>query len=233
MSTNVLLREHALETVNAMLMDKLISAQDLRKFIPQEINTTEPEYLRQEMESWYRTLGIEELIKEKFSLKLPYFTRQEIQEAYENNEIILCVPKGISRKQLGMLFNLSSWALEDELVGQTTEIEDFWFKAKNTLTPEHTDKPGNEIKRIYEKEGKLGMSLERYMAFVARMRYLHGQTPDLKLKTWITHGRYEGKAMLVAGFDSKSKFSVHGWMPNFHTPQVGGRYVIIPDHLYI
>lgn len=75
------------------------------------------------------------------------------------------------------------------------------------------------------------MSLERYMVFIARMRYLTGQTPDLKTKVWLTHGRYEGKAMLISGFDSNRKLSVHGWMPNFQSPLVGCRSIFIPDHI--
>ena len=37
--------------------------------------------------------------------------------------------------------------------------------------------------------------------------------------------------MLIAGFDSHLKFSVHGWLPQFHSPLSGARYVSIPDHL--
>ncbi len=233
MSTTTLLRKHALEAVKAMVADEVISVQDLKNFVPNESDLTNPEYLRNEMETWFKTLGIEQLTGKKFSLKLPYFTREEIEEAYNNNEIILCVPEGITRKQLAKLFNLESWAIHDELVGEATEVEDFWFKTKNTLEPEHLDKEGREIKRIYEKEGKLGMSLERYMTFIARIRYLTGETPDLKHKTWLIRGRYERKAMLIAGFDSNRKFSAHSWMPNFHSPKAGGRYVIIPDHLYL
>jgi len=225
------LRTTTLETIQAMLDDGLISSQDFMRFTVNEVDKTSPEFVRFEMENWYRTCGIENILKRNFSLKLPYFTQDEIKELYENDEILLCVPQGISRKDLGQLFNLRSWALEDELVSQTDEIEDFWFKMKKSFTPDYLDKPGTEVKRVIQNEGKLGMSLERYMVFIARMRYLTGKTPDKKHKVWITHGKYESKAMLIAGFDSKENFSVHGWMPNFHSPMVGGRYVFIPDHI--
>lgn len=229
----ILLREQALETIRAMVEDKIISPQDLRKFIPREKDIYDPEYVREEMETWYKTLGIREVIGGDFGLKLPYFSREEIKAAYENDEMLLCVPKGITRRQLGLLFKLKSWVLTDELVGNTTEIEDFWFKTKNSAIPEHLDKPGREIRKLFENENKLGMSLERYMIFVARYRYLTGKTPDVTHKTWITNGKYDGKGMLIAGFDSRNNFSVHGWLPHFHTPQLGGRYVSIPDHLYV
>ncbi|HHV28106.1 hypothetical protein [Acetivibrio mesophilus] len=225
------IRNTTLETLQAMLDDGLISSQDLMRFRVNEIDKTDPEFVRYEMEAWYKTLGIENLIGRNFSLKLPYFTQEEIKELYENDEILLCVPRGITRKELGKLFNLESWALEDELISPTTEIEDFWFKMKKSFAPDFLDKTGTEVKRVMQNEGKLGLSLERYMVFIARMRYLTGTTPDSKYKVWITHGRYESKAMLIAGFDCNNKFSVHGWMPHFHSPLVGGRYVFIPDHI--
>ncbi len=234
MGDNLNLRGQTLDTIQSFINDGIIYEQDLMRFKQsKQTDMTDPEYLRLDMENWYKALGVEYITNDKFSLSLPYFTKEEIQEAYDNNEIIMCVPKGLSKKQLGKLFNFDSWALEDNLITDTREIEDFWFKMKKTFLPEHLDKKGVEIKRIYQKENKLGMSLERYMVFIARLRFLTSETPDVNHKVWITRGYYEGKAMLIAGFDSNGKFSVHGWLKNFNSPYVGGRYVIIPDHLYI
>ncbi|PJI06525.1 MULTISPECIES: hypothetical protein [Clostridium] len=220
-----------LDTIEAMIDEGIILKDDLIRFTNKKLDNTNPEYIRFEMENWYKTLGIENILGRKFNLKLPYFTQEEIKDIYDSNEILLCVPKGITRKELGQLFNFNSWALDDELVSDTSEVEDFWFTTKCSLIPENFDKPGREIQRTYKNEGKLGMSLERYMVFIARMRYLTGKTPDTKYKIWLTHGKYEGNAMLIAGFDSKGKFSVHGWLPHFHTPLIGGRYVSIADHI--
>lgn len=231
MAANELLREQALKTIEVMLEDQLIQNEDMMRFQINEHDIFSAEYIRNEMENWYRTLGIEYLLKKKFSLRTPQFTKEEIKEASDNNEIILCVPQGISRRQLGKLFNIDNWTFENELVGNTPEFEDFWFTTKKTFEPEMLDKTGTEIQRTYKKEGKLGMNLERYLVFIARMRYLTRQTPDTKNKTWLTHGKYEGKTMLIAGFDSKGDFTSHGWLPQFHSPFVGGRYVWIPDHI--
>lgn len=102
------LRNHTLDTIGAMLDDGIIKGQDLRRFIGEEVDVCEPEYLRWKMEMWYRTLGIEYLSKGKFALQLPYFTKEEIKDAYDNNEVIVCVPKGIGVEVLGRLFNFSS-----------------------------------------------------------------------------------------------------------------------------
>jgi hypothetical protein len=227
------LKEQALTLIQALVDDQVVTPQDIARFATSTGDLTDPEYLRQDMENWYRTLGIEAVTGQRFTLKKPFFTHQELVEAYEQQEMIVCVPQGITRQQLAKLFNLSSWACDDELVTRTTETEDFWFKTRCSLVPDHLDKTGTEIRRIFEREGKLGMSLERYMAFVARTRYLTGKTPDLKYWVWLTRGRYDGKGMLIAGFDSSCKFSVHGWLPSFHAPLCGSRYVAIPDHLYV
>lgn len=226
-------RTMGLQIIDSMLDDKVISPADLKKYQAIGENIYHPESIRREMEAWYITLGIEYLIGEKFSLSLPYFTESEIEEMYKNNEMILCVPKGVSREVLGKLFNFDSWALSDSLVTSKVESNDFWFKMKISLKPERLDSQGRELKIVYENEGKLQLSLERYMVFAARMRYLYKETPDTLTKTWIIHNRYEKKAMLIAGFDSNGKFSVQAWMPNFNSPYVGGRYVEIVDHHYI
>ncbi len=227
------LREQALCLIKALVDEQVVNSQDLARFVTDTGDRTDPEYLRREMERWYRTLGIEAVINREFTLKKPYFTREEIIKAYERNEILLCVPAGITRQQLGTLFNLASWALNDELVTNTSEIEDVWFKTSCSLLPEYLDKTGLETQRLFQKEGTLGMSLERYMTFVARMRYLTGKTPDVNYWTWLTRGRYLKKSLLIAGFDSNLKFSVHGWLPQFHGSHCGARDISIPNHLYL
>lgn len=231
MKNNVEFEKNMLDTIQAMIQDGMLEQDSLVRFMSQEMNECNPEYVRFKMEEWYKTLGIEDILGREFTLQRPYFTEEEIKEAKDNGEILLCVPKGVTKKQLAQLFNFESWAFEDSCVSNTTETEDFWFTTKFSLEPDNTDKSGREIQRLLQKDGKLGMSLERYMVFVARMRYLTGNTPDTKSKVWLTHGRYEGKSMLITGFDSNKKLCVHGWMPNFHTPLVGSRYVFIPDHI--
>ncbi len=233
MGGTVITQKRALDTIGSMIKDGIIEEQDLLRFKHNKIAEFEPEYIRTEMEKWYKSLGIEYIIKKKLTLQLPYFTKEEIQEAVENDELILCVPKGVNKRQLGQLFCLDSWALADNLITDTTEENDFWFIMKKSQSVELKDKTGTEVKRSYEKDGKLGLTLERYLVFVARMRYLENITPDTDTKVWITRGAYEKSAMLIAGFDSEMKFSVHGWLKQFHSPYIGGRYVRIVDHHYV
>jgi len=181
--------------------------------------------------------GIERLelniyLREKFALQLPYFTKEEIKDAYDNNEVIVCVPKGIGVEVLGRLFNFSSWAFVDPLVNSKPEVEDFWFKTSCSIKPEYLDREGREIKSMYQRDGKLNMNLGRYLTFLAYMRY-KGTILDQLHKVWLPNSRYEKeKECFIAGLRFKMEMlAVHGWMPNFHSPLVGGRFVEIPDHI--
>lgn len=64
---------------------------------------------------------------------MPHFTKAEIQQAYESGDMIICLPKEITRKQLGELFHMNTWALTNEFVMDKIEIEDFWFQTKFLL----------------------------------------------------------------------------------------------------
>lgn len=217
--------------VQSLVEDDILAPQDLARFSPATTNPFDPEHVRVETETWYRTLGIEFVTRRPFSLEKPPFTEAELIEADRDGELVLCVPKEVTRQQLGRLFHLSSWALADDLVTAALETSDFWFKTKLSDTPTHLNKRGADVSELLDRERKLGMSLSRYMVFVARMRHLTGRTPDQNCWVWLTRSRYDQKGMLVAGFDSQGKFSVHGWLPNFQGPRCGLRYVAHPDHL--
>lgn len=226
------LRISTLEIISGMVKENIITGEDLKQFIGND-DENQPEYIRKEMEAWYKGLGIEVLTGQPFSLKLPYFSKEEIIQAKKDGNMILCVPKGINKTILGQLFHLDNWTLHESLITNTVEAEDFWFITKDELTPQNTDLPGREIKKLYGREGKLGMSLERYLVFVARTRYLYNKLPDTTSYTWLLNGKYDKTAFLVAGFDSEKKLAIHAWLPQFHSPKVGSRYVVIPEHLYV
>lgn len=225
------IRQHALGLIQAMIGDKIISDQDLLRFQTKTIDIYEPEFIRNEMERWYINYGIETVIKRKFTLDLPHFTKAEIQNAYEEGNMIICLPKGVTRKQLSELFHMKSWVATNEYVVDKVEIEDFWFQTKISTVPDYLDKTASEIRAIFSRENKLAMSLERYMVFVERMRSIYGILPDQKYKTWLLNSKYENSGILIAGQAPNQDLSAHAWMNNFHSPMVGARYVVIPDHI--
>lgn len=215
--------------MEALLKQGVIDAQDLSRYAKPITSETDPAFVQQELENWYHSLGIESIINRKLMLSQCPFTRDEIEEAYKNNEIILCVPKEVNRQQLAHLFRIETWALYDPLVPYTTEKEDFWFRTSSSLEPVYHNISGIEARHLFDAEAKQPFSLERYLVFIARIRHLTGKTPDYQHWTWLTHRSYDRSGMLIAGFDRNNSFSVHGWMPQFSASFLGARYCYKPD----
>ncbi len=133
--------------------------------------------------------------------------------------------------ELCKLFRYKLWINEDSLVSRHVEEEDLWFAAKIEKNPEYTDCMGREIQQIIKKSNLLNLTAERYIVLVNTLHVFYGMDIDDNYKTWIPMTRYEKKAMLIGGIDSNKKLSFQAWMPNFHTPYVGGRGIRICDHL--
>lgn len=221
---------NGIDLVMQLIKDGIVVKSDLIRYLQNNDSVSSPERLRDEMEFWYKNMGIETLTGSSFRLKIPYFTEDEIKELEHNGEMLLCLPGGINAAILAKLFHMDCWAFHDPLVTLNTEKDDFWFSVKKNFEPEFTDRTSREITKRYKDAGKLNMSIERYMVFLARMKYLTGKYPDTLHKVWLPNTRYENKGVLIAGIDSRSLFCAYPWMPNFHSPKVGGRYIFIVDH---
>lgn len=224
-------REEAVNFVRAMVTDGIILPQDLAPFTPRHSDPHDPEAVRQDWEVWYRGLGIETILDRRFTLDPCPFTAAEITSADQRGDLIICVPRGVTRAQLGMLVRLESWALADPLVSDTPETEDFWLQTPGASAPEHLGRSATDMRRALEDQRRLGFSLERYLVFAARYRSLHGRYPDLRYWTWLLRGRYDRSGMLIAGFDPLGRFSVHAWMPKFQASFLGCRWIEIPERL--
>jgi len=224
-------REEALKLVGALVADGIIAPRDLVQFAPHHDNPQDPEAVRQDWEQWYRGLGIEEVLDRSFTIDPCPFTAAEIEAAESAGELVLCVPRGVGRRELGELVRLRSWALDDRMVSDTPETEDFWFKTPGAAAPQHLGKSAVEVRRQFEDERKLGFSMERYLVFAARYRHLRGRYPDFRYWTWLLRGRYDRSGMLMVGFDPLGQLSVHAWMPKFQASFLGCRWIEIPDRL--
>lgn len=214
-----------------MLQDGSLKKSDLSRFTEIEEDETIPEVVRCKMERWYISLGIEDVIKRKLKLSAPYFTQDELKQIKENNEVLCCLPKGVTLSELCELFRCKLWINEDSLVSRHVEEEDLWFAAKIEKNPEYMDCMGREIQQIIKKNNLLNLTAERYIVLVNTLHVFCDMNIDDTYKTWIPMTRYEKKAMLIGGFDSNRKLSFQAWMPNFHTPYVGGRGIRICDHI--
>lgn len=221
-------KQCVLSLLEQLISQRVIQPSDIKRYVRDTVSATDPEYIREEMEKWYRNAGIEAIIGRKFSLAPCPFSETEIMEAQLNQELILCVPKGVTRQELGKLFYIDNWVLHDPLVTRVTEKEDTWFRTSMSMTPSHMKQTGLEVFHEFEEEKKLNFSLERYLVFIGRVRYLTGETPDSEYWIWLPHGRYDRSGMLIAGFDRNGTFNAHGWMPQFSASFLGARFGIPP-----
>jgi hypothetical protein len=224
-------RKTFLQLCEGLLQQGIISSTDLMRYVDRNPDKYDPENVRLELELWYKNLGIEAIIGRSLHLSECPFSKKEIEEAAAQNEVILCVPGAVSRADLGTLFRLDSWALHDRLVSKSIEKEDFWFKTSMSLSPGFLNMTGIEIKHKFLDEKKVLFSLERYLVFIGRVRFLLNQTPDQEYWIWLPHVPYDRSGMLMAGFDRFHTFNVHGWMPQFSASFNGARYGLLPEAL--
>ena len=225
------LKEAALSVITEMLKEEIITPADLLCYRSNEIDTDHPDEVRSQREHWYKTLGVEQITGKPFHLTRPYFYKEEIREFRERGELLCCLPKGLSAKDLSELFHFHTWAESSALVKQNPEEEDCWFFVKKSTQPELLDRTGREIQQVIKKQGDLNLTLERYLVLVASLYAFCGITTDEKYKTWLPNTKYEGRLMLIGGYDSAGQMSFHAWLPQFHSPYVGGRSIRICEHL--
>ncbi|PJI06506.1 MULTISPECIES: hypothetical protein [Clostridium] len=219
-------KQKILGLIEELVEEKVLNSFDFERYVKGAVDSNDPSYITHEMEEWYKDMGLEYITGKRLSLSECPFTREEIEETQKNGETILCVPKGISREDLGKLFRIDSWALHDQVVTRAPETEDCWFRTSMSLIPRHIRTTGVENAHRAEDENKLNFSLERYLVFIGRVRYLTGKNPDSQYWIWLPRGRYDRSGMLIAGFDRTGSFNVHGWMPQFSSGFVGARFGI-------
>ena len=217
-------KERILSMVDFMVSNGEIKPIELLRYTNMALNLTDPKDVQYEMENWYRAAGIERITKKRLVISPCPYSSEEIKKIYEMNNMLLCIPKGITRETLGKLFHFNSWALHDDLVTRVEEKEDLWFFTSKSLKPIWMKKSGIEITNTINENEYVHFSLERYIIFLARSLYLTGHLPDEEYWIWLTSGRYDRSGMLMAGIDRKGNFNVHGWMPQFSASFLGGRY---------
>lgn len=224
---STVIRDRALSLVEGLLADGTLTSLDLRRFVTGVEDPFEPEALRQDFESWFKAFGIEQVTGRRFSLGECPFTREELTAASSEGWIPVVSPQGLTLAEVSETLHLPTWATTDPLVTSPPEEEDLWFLTPGSLTPEDGNKSARELRKAYDAEGWLGLSLQRYMIVAARLRHLTGEAPDARWWTWIMRGRYDRSGFMIAGFDPNGSFSVHAWMPEFRAGFVGSRPIRI------
>ena len=225
------MNEIYMQLIKQLIDENKVDRKQIWSFVNEnQLDVNDPVLLRKEMENWYIGMGINDIIGGDFSLEKCPFTKEEIEKANNDGEMILCVPRNLTKKQLGKLFRIESWALDDVLAEESIEKHDLWFRTKASASPDFIRESGVDIIRRFREEKKVLFSLGIYLVFIARYRYIYNRTPDSEFWIWISKGRYDRSGMLIAGFDRCKKFNVHGWMPHFSSSFLGARYGELPEN---
>lgn len=219
----------ALAYIKSLLEAGVIRRTDLRALLEND-SRKRGEGVRDDLETWFRHAGMNLFVEGSFSLSQCPFTEQEIEEAEASGRMVLCVPRSISRQNLGRLLHLESWALSDGLVGRSggRDLDD-WFITDASPTPPHVNLSPKEALRLFDEQHVYGFSIERYLVFIARYRLLNETYPDYRWWTWLLSHKYDQSAYLIAGFDPNGVLSIHGWRKTFQADFVGARWVNLPE----
>jgi hypothetical protein len=226
-----LTKDRAIPLVQAFIADGILTGRDLARFVPSTDDPFEPESLRRDLEEWFVRLGIEIVTGRPFSLGPCPFEREELVQADRDGWLPLVSPKGLSLQDTSALFRFETWATTDPLVTSPPEEEDLWFLVPKTTTPGKGNVSAQEARKRGEADGYIGLSLQRYMIFAARMQFVTGELPDFRWWVWMLRGRYDRSGFLIAGFDPNQRFSVHAWMPSFRASFVGHRPVQVCERI--
>lgn len=194
-----------------------------------------PEQLKRELEDWFLQKGIEGVLGKRFSLSSCPFTEDEIELAEKRDELVLCLPKGLNREQLGELFGLENWSIGQKGIKENVEKEDLWFTTPKSRETPYLGKSAVELKDMFVKEGLEGLSLEMYLVFAAKMKDL-GLVTDLKKSSWLLRTTYdldERPLVLTAGFFSEDRMVADTRMPEDRIFNLGGRYVRVARRKFV
>ena len=211
--------------LNYMIQEQKISRNELMALSGNDQNSFDPKTVTAEMQAWCTTLGITQVTGRPLTLSPCPFSEEELRLMHQKNEMLICIPKGLTLQEMANLFRLESWAVKDPLVVSRKEKEDLWLKTSASPTPAFMGITGIEMKQLAEKNNWVLFSLLYYMAFIARFCYLFQKKPDYRYWIWLPKGRYDRSGMLIAGFDGNDHFNVHGWMPHFSASFLGARYL--------
>jgi hypothetical protein len=143
---------------------------------------------------------------------------KELRAADERNEIPLVVPAGLRREHLARAFGQRHWVFTEP--GMTSEEPDAGERWLLVSASDSLFKQGDSCVDACTAAGEAGLaglSLEEYVLFAYRLRYLTGVLPDRETWTWLPRTSY-ASLVVCAGFPDNSELFVNIWpSTEFHS----------------
>lgn len=171
-----------------------------------------PEWVRLDFEHWLAETGITAAIGvEPRRLPPCPFGADELRAADENDEIPVAIPAGLRREHLAKAFGIRHWAISEANVTSMDAGKPVWLLVSAREGLSFVGKSCTEAVVAAEKTGHTGLSLEEYVVFAQRFRYLTGCAPDSIDWTWLPRSAYATSLVPCGGFPAQNDIFVNVW----------------------
>lgn len=207
---NVSLSDSFVRLIEHSLRDGQVARRDILRTVCDTFYR--PEWVRLDLEQWLIQTGTMEAMGSAVrSLPPCPFTEQQLRAADENNEIAIVVPAGLRREHLAKAFDIRHWAISETDVALTGDSQGAWLLVSANDALSFLGKSCSEAVSEAEKSGHTGLSLEEYVLFAQRFRYLMGRLPDSTDWTWLPRSSYASSLVLCGGFPAYNDLFVNVW----------------------
>lgn len=171
-----------------------------------------PDWVRLDFEHWLGETGITGAIGVA-TQPLPRcpFSTEELRAADENGEIPVAMPAGLRREHLAAAFGIKHWAISEANVSSMEAGKPVWLLVSAREGLSFVGKSCTDAVAAAEKTGHTGLSLEEYVVFAQRYRYLTGRAPDSVDWTWLPRSAYATSLVPCGGFPAQNDIFVNVW----------------------
>jgi hypothetical protein len=171
-----------------------------------------PEWVRLDFEEWLARTGITAAMGDTAEGLPPCpFTRDDLRKADEADEIPIAIPSGLRREHLAKALGIRHWAISEANVTSIGSGEPVWLLVSAREGLSSLGKSCTEAVAAAEKSGYTGLSLEEYVVFAQRYRYLTGRAPDSVDWTWLPRSAYATSLVPCGGFPAHNDIFVNVW----------------------
>lgn len=210
--------ETLLRLVERAVEEGHLARRDLLRIVCSAVY--DPEWVRLDLARWLSDSGIRAATgTERRSLSACPFSEKELRSADERNEIPVVIPAGMRREHLAMAFNMRHWVFGEAGVTSVADgDEDRWLLICAGDDLFESGESCSGAMADAEALGQTGLSLEEYILFSQRVRYLTGNFPDSTKWTWLPRSSYVSSLVLCAGFPGNNELFLNLWpWDDFHS----------------
>lgn len=172
----------------------------------------QPDWVRLDLAQWLAATGVIAAMGAAAKPLTPCpFTEAELRAADERNDVPVVVPAGLRRKHLAEAFAIGHWAISEAKVASEETTGDQWLLVSADKGLSCLGEACKDAMAAAERSGRTGLSLEEYVLFAQRIRYLSGSFPDDLNWTWLPRSSYQSSLVLCGGYPAYNDLFVNVW----------------------